>query len=72
MDIKEKLASLEELMDLDEGTLTPETELKDVEEWDSLAGLSFVVMMKDDFNKKISGEQIRSFKTVQDILNTME
>ena len=72
MDIKEKLAKLEEFMEVDEGTLSPDTLLSDVEEWDSLSALSYVVMMRDDFSKKISGDQIRSFKTVQDILDSME
>ena len=72
MDIKEKLAKLEEIMEVDEGTLSPDTLLSDVEEWDSLSALSSVEMMRDDFSKKISGDQIRSFKTVQDILDSME
>lgn len=72
MDLQTKLEKLEDLMDIDSGSLTPETLLSDIEEWDSLSALSYVVMMKDDFCKKISGDQIRAFKTVQDILDTME
>lgn len=72
MDLQSKLEKLEDLMDIDSGSLTPETLLSDIEEWDSLSALSYVVMMKDDFGKKISGDQIRAFKTVQDILDTME
>lgn len=72
MDLQTKLEKLEDLMDIDSGSLTPETLLSDIEEWDSLSALSYVVMMKDDFGKKISGDQIRAFKTVQDILDTME
>lgn len=72
MEIQEKLAVLEDIMELDEGTLTPEMPLDDLEEWDSLAALSYVVMMGDEFKKKISGKEIRAFKTVRDILDTME
>ena len=72
MDIQEKLAKLEDIMELDEGTLRPETLLEEIEEWDSLAALSYVVMMTDDFGKNVTGAEIRAFKTVQDILNTME
>ena len=46
--------------------------LEEIEEWDSLAALSYVVMMTDDFGKNVTGAEIRDFKTVQDILNTME
>ncbi len=72
MNLQEKLTALEEIMDMEEGSLSPDMELVNIEEWDSLAALSYVVFMGDEFNKKMSGAQIRSFKTVQDILNTME
>lgn len=72
MNLQEKLAALEDIMELDEGTLQPDTRLEDIEEWDSLAALSYVVLMGDEFNKKVSGQQVRAFQTVQDILDTME
>ena len=68
---KEKLANLEEIFDVEEGTLSPDMLLEDIEEWDSLAALSFVVFMGDEFHKKVSGAQIRAFKTVRDIMDTM-
>ena len=71
MDLKQKLAALEEIMDVEEGTLTPETDLESIEEWDSLSALSFVVFMGDEFNKKVGGAEIRAFRTVQDILDIM-
>ena len=39
-------------MKCEEGTLRPDTLLKDLEEWDSITRLSFVVMMEDDYGKK--------------------
>ena len=72
MNLKEKLAALEEIMELDEGTLTPQDNLADIDEWDSLSALSYVVLMMDEFGKSVSGNTIRAFTTVQDILNTME
>ena len=72
MDLKQKLAALEEIMDVEEGTLKPEMDLESIEEWDSLSALSFVVFMGDEFGKKVSGTQIRAFKTVQNILDVME
>lgn len=72
MEIKEKLAALEDIMELDEGTLAPETRLEEIEEWDSLSALSFVVLLGDEFDRKISGQEIRAFETVQDMLDVME
>ena len=50
----------------------PETVLEDLEEWDSLAAISYVVMMDEEFNKIANPSDIQRFKTVNDILNSME
>ena len=68
---EEKIAMLEELLELESGTLSVETELASVEEYDSMNKLSLIVMMDDEFNKKLTGEQLLAFKTVQDILDFM-
>lgn len=71
MEIGKKLALLEEMMELDEGTLSAETNLADVEEYDSMAKLSLIVLMNDEFGKKLDSKQIKEFKTVKDILDNM-
>lgn len=68
---EEKIAMLEDTLELDGGSLKPEMELKDIAEYDSMAKLSLIVMMDDECGKKLTGEQIREFKTVQDILDFM-
>ena len=72
MTVKEKIALLEDMLELDGGSLKPEMELDVISEYDSMAKLSLIVMMDDEFDKKLTGEQIREFKTVQDILDFME
>lgn len=68
---EEKISMLEEMLELENGTLSPEMELSSIEEYDSMAKLSLIVLMDDEFDKKFTGEQIREFKTVQDILDFM-
>lgn len=68
---EEKLALLEDMLELDKGSLKPEMELSEIEEYDSMAKLSLIVLMDDEFSKKLTGEQIREFKTIQDILDFM-
>ncbi len=65
---KEKLAMLEDLLDVDEGTLSPETSLDEIEEYDSMTKLSLIVMAEDDFGIKLDSATLKSFKTVGDIL----
>lgn len=64
---EEKLAMLEEVMDLDEGVLAESDDLEDLDEWDSLSALTLIVEMKKRFDISLSTQQIREFKTVADI-----
>lgn len=68
---REKLALLEELLEEDEGNLSAETVLEELESWDSMAKLSLIVLMDDQFSKPLSGETIRGFVYVKDILDYM-
>ena len=68
---EEKIALLEDMLELDGGSLKPETVLSSIDEYDSMAKLSLIVLMDDEFGKKLTGEQIREFNTVQDILDFM-
>ncbi|MBU3662650.1 MAG: acyl carrier protein [Bacteroidetes bacterium] len=65
---EEKVALIEETLDIENGSLRPETELSSVAEFDSMAKLSLIVLCDENFNKKLTGEQIRAFVTVGDIL----
>ncbi|MBR3108785.1 MAG: acyl carrier protein [Clostridia bacterium] len=72
MSLQEKIALIEETLELDEGTLTPETVLADLEEYTSMAKLSLIVMFDDEFSKKLTGAEVKGFRTVSDILEMME
>ena len=72
MELQDKLALIEEVLDVEEGSLKPETELADVDEWDSIAALSLIVMLDEKFEKTVSGAQIKALETVNDILAFME
>jgi acyl carrier protein len=69
---QEKIVLLEEMLELDEGSLNGDMALADIEEWDSMAALSLIVLMDENFDKKLTGAQIKEFKSIQDILDFME
>ena len=71
MSDQEKMAMLEEAWEMDEGTLAADTALEDVEEYDSMAKLSLIVLMDDEFGVKLTGDVIKGFETVGDILKLM-
>lgn len=72
MSLEEKIALLEETIEADEGSLTPETLLKDVDEYDSMSKLGIIVMMDDEFDVKLTSEMFKEFETVGDILELMK
>lgn len=68
---EKKIEILADVLDLEADELTADMVLADMDEWDSLAGLSLIVVMDEQFGKKLSGTQVKEFVTVQDILDYM-
>lgn len=66
---KEILNQIEDVLDVSENSLTIEMELASISEYDSMAKLSLIVLSDDEFDKKLTAEQINDFKTVGDIVN---
>ena len=72
MSEQEKIVLLEETLEADEGSLKPDMLLSEIETYDSMSKLAIIVMMEDEFGKKLVGEDIKALKTVGDILALME
>ena len=72
MENKRKLELLEEMLELEERALNEDTLLDSIDEWDSVAALSLIVLLDEEFEKTITGKQIKEFKTIGDILKIME
>lgn len=71
MTTEEKIALLEETLEVDEGTLRMEMELAEIDEYDSMSKLGVIVKMEDEFGVKLTGDNFKHFKTVGDIVNMM-
>ncbi|MHC1773544.1 MAG: acyl carrier protein [Flexilinea sp.] len=67
----DKIQKLADLLEMGNTELTPETLLSDIESWDSLAKLSFIVLLDDEFHKTVTSDQIRNFVSVKDLLDFM-
>ena len=70
MTLEEKITLLEEVFEQDPGALTPGMELETLN-WDSMAMLTVIALVKEHFDKKLDGPQIKAFKKVGDILDFM-
>jgi acyl carrier protein len=63
------LIELDELLELPIGTLKLDTILKTIQSWDSMAKLSLIVMLSDNYNVKTTNDDLKKFIKVEDILN---
>lgn len=69
---EKKIALIADVMEVDETELTPQTVLSDLDAWDSIAVLSFIAMMDDEFHKIVKGAVVKSQNTVGDLMKLME
>lgn len=67
MTLQEKLNFLEEIMDLDEGDLSEDSVLEEIDEWDSLSTLALTVEIKKRYGHNLTTDKLKSFQTVSDI-----
>lgn len=72
MTVENKVQLIEEMMELEEGELTPDTVLEDVMEYDSFFKLYLVTYVKKNMGKRLTVAEIEKFKTVQDICDYIE
>lgn len=69
---QEKIEMLEDIMEVEEGTLKPDMVLADIEEWDSLTTLALAVKVRSLYSKNLTADEIKSFITVEDVCNYLD
>jgi acyl carrier protein len=55
--------------DTDASEIQADTEYQELEEWSSLTAMSMIAMAKTQYGKTITGREVRSCKTVEDLFN---
>lgn len=55
-----------------EDEISMDTDLLDIEEWDSLSFVSFIAMVKVATGKKLERKAIQAAETVQDLYNLVK
>ena len=68
---KEKIELLEEIMDVDPGTIHLNDALAEYEELDSLTALTYISEKDERFARKVTGQDIKAFVTVADAIAIM-
>ena len=73
MDLKDFISIFaEEFEETDASVITPDCEFHELEEWSSLTGMGVIAMVKSHFGKTITGKEIRSCETVEDLYNLVK
>ena len=68
MSVEEKIKMIEDCLDLDEGTLQPDSVLEELEEWDSMSKLALMAEIKDQYKIRLAPEELAEFRMVRDVL----
>lgn len=55
--------------DTDASEILADTEYQELEEWSSLTAMSIIAMAKTQYGKTITGREVRSCKTVEELFN---
>lgn len=64
------IKKLTEACELTDGnSITPETLFRDLDDWSSFAALSLIAFADEEYEKEISGSDIKNAKTIQDLYN---
>ncbi|PLY16318.1 MAG: hypothetical protein C0631_04085 [Sedimenticola sp.] len=65
---KDFLLLIEDVLEVDEGSLNGTEALEDLEMWDSLAVVTFIALVDEHLEMSISPEKISAAKSVSDLL----
>ena len=64
---EELLDKFAEILEVEQVSLNDE--LKSFDEWDSLTALSIIALAHSDYNKKLTNDLIKEFKSINDLLS---
>jgi len=66
------ISILEEILERNHGTINPEDEFREYPEWDSLAYLSLIAKIDEDYHLIIPREDFQKIRTIEDLANYLE
>lgn len=70
MELKEFIANFaEQFDDTDASEISANTNFHELDEWGSLTGMGVIAMVKTVYGKTVTGAEIRSCETVEDLYN---
>ncbi|WP_455972750.1 acyl carrier protein [Bacteroides congonensis] len=62
----------EQFDETDLADIRPDTYFQELEEWSSLTVMSIIAFIRTSYGKNVTGKEIRSCETVEDLYNLVE
>lgn len=73
MEINEFIANFaDQFDDMPAKDLTPETAFHDLDEYSSIIALSIIAMVDEEYGVALTGNEMKSAVTIQDLFNTVQ
>lgn len=69
---EEKIEAIADILEMEEEEVKEDIVLDEVEAWDSVAVLSVISVINEKFDRFPLAEEIRTYKTVRDLMNALE
>lgn len=69
---KKFVEQLKDILEIENIEVNMEDKFRDYENWDSMAALSVIAMIDDEFGVVINGEDFRQLNTVGDLIQAVK
>jgi acyl carrier protein len=69
MNPTEMLNLIAEALEVEPGTITAETKIADVDEWNSIGWLTIMSLVDERLNVQINSKDVRGFKTAGEVVD---
>ena len=69
---KKFLELVKEVLEIEDRDIQLEDKFKDYDEWDSLANLSLVAMLDDEFGVVIDNQKFKNMQTLQELFDEVQ
>lgn len=69
MNPTEMYALIAEALEVEPGTITAETKIKDVDEWNSIGWLTIMSLVDERLNVQINSKDLREFTTAGEVVD---
>lgn len=69
---EKKVSLLADIFDCEVDELTVDKVLSELDNWDSMTKLALIVMMDDECGKTLTSNEIKTFRTIGDIMAYMD